>query len=96
MPTVFPAGIKVQGRIKVIYTPTMSFTAPSLAVLEGAGALDVSMMLFNWNPTATATRGAPRRRLGSTKVFETFGATTEAIGELDYVVDPQGAAGSDG
>lgn len=96
MAYVEPAGIRVQGNIKIIYTPTGSLSAPSLALLNGVTALDVSGYLFNWNPTANANRGNPRRRLGSTKQYETFGTTTEAIADLEYMVDPQADAGDEG
>lgn len=93
MAYVEPAGTPTQGRTKIVYTPTGDLAAPTLTLLNGATALDVSGYFYSWAPTASANRGNPRRRLGSTKQYETFGTTTEAIGDLEYVVDPQGDPG---
>lgn len=93
MAYVEPAGVPSQGRTKIIYTPTGSLSAPTLTLLNGVTALDVSGYMFNWAPTATANRGTARRRLGSTKQYEKFGTTTEALGDLEYIVDPQGDPG---
>lgn len=96
MTYVEPAGVKVQGNISVVFAPTGSLTAPSLAVINGASALDISGYLTAWNTTATANRGNPPRRLGSTKQYESFGTTTESIADLTYVVQPQAVAASAG
>ena len=44
----------------------------------------------------TSNRVSAPRRLASTTVTERFGTTTETLGDLIYLVDPQAAAGSDG
>lgn len=92
----FPAGVTAQGNTKVLFTPTADREAPSLATLTGTGSLDVSCFLQTWAPAAEANKGTAPRRVCSKRRFEKFGTTTESIGDLSYVVDPQGAEGSDG
>lgn len=96
MAYVEPAGVKVQGNIKIAYTAAGDLALPSLAVINGASALDLSGYLTSWSPSATATRGNPARRLGSTKQYESFGTTTEAIADLNYIVQPQADSGDPG
>ena len=96
MPTIFPAGVTAQGSIKVAFAPVMDRLAPSLAQLTAVGALDISCYLYGWAPTAEANKGAAPRRLCSKRDFEKFGTTTESIGDLQYTIDPQAAAASDG
>lgn len=93
-----PAGVNVQGKIKTVFAPTGSLTAPSLAVFNGATALDVSNILYadGYAYTKEQTKNAAPRRHGSKKVWETDGTTSESLGDLRYTVDPQGAAASDG
>lgn len=91
-----PAGVTAQGNSKILFTLTASLTAPSLAAINGAGSLDVSNMFYTWQPTAETNKVTPPRRVGSKRQYQKDGLTTEAIGDLTYVVDPQGAAASEG
>ena len=94
-----PNGVNVQGAVKVIWVETLTNPAnPSLAEINAATSLDVSQMLYEggWQPGVTANKVSAKRRLGSRKVYEKFGTTTETLADLQYVVDPQAAAGSDG
>lgn len=92
----FPPGVTAQGNIKLLFTPTASLTAPSLATITGAGSFDISCYLYNWAPTAETNKVTPPRRVCSKKQFQKSGTTTESIPDVQYVVDPQGASGSDG
>lgn len=94
-----PAGVKVQGNIKTIFTPTLDMGAPSLATLTGVDALEITNILYadSGRYTAEQTTGAAPRRVGTTKTWQQFGTTTDSFsGALHYVVDPQAAAASDG
>ena len=94
-----PAGVKVQGNIKTIFVPTLDMAAPSLAVLTGASALEITNILY-----ADAGRyavdnntGAAPRRLGTSRTWQQFGTATESFSSVwRYVIDPQSATGSDG
>lgn len=94
-----PAGVKVQGNLKTIYVPTLSLTAPSLAVLTGVSALEVTNIFYadaGRYQRETNTGAAPRRQ-GTRKQWQQGGTTNESLsGALRYVVDPQSAAASDG
>lgn len=94
-----PAGVKVQGNIKTVFVPSLSLTAPSLAAIIAADALEVTNIFYadSGRYTAESTTGAAPRRVGTTKVWQQFGSTNESFsGSLRYVVDPQAAAASDG
>lgn len=94
-----PAGVKVQGNLKTIFVPTIDMALPSLATLTGAGALEITNILYADSGRYTvdsATVTAPRR-LGTSRTWQQFGTATESFsGPFRYVVDPQGATGSDG
>jgi hypothetical protein len=99
MPTpLTPTGIKVQGRIRITFAPTGSLTAPSLAIMTGATALDVSNIFYedSWAPSKETNKGSAPRRLGTAQVWEQGGITNHSLGDLRYQIDPQGAALSDG
>jgi hypothetical protein len=94
-----PAGVKVQGNIKSIFVPTLDMAAPSLAVLTGAGALEITNILYadSGRYAVDSATGAAPRRLGTSRTWQQFGTATESFnGSLRYTIDPQGAAGSDG
>lgn len=98
MAPTYPAGVTAQGNVKVLFTPTASLTAPSIAAITGVGSIDVSCFLQQgaWAPTSEANKGTAPARLCDTRQFEKFGLTTESVSDLTYVVDPQAATGSDG
>ena len=93
-----PTGIKVQGKVKVVFAPTGSLTSPSLAIATGATALDVSNIFYadGWSYTKETSKVTAPRRLGTTRQWEQAGTTSETLGELHYQVDPQAAAATDG
>ena len=94
-----PAGVGVQGNYKVIWVETLANPdAPTAAEINGATSLDVSYYLYEngWTPGVTSNRVTAPRRLASRKSQERFGTTTETLGDLVYVVNPQAPAGSDG
>lgn len=94
-----PAGVKVQGNLKTIFTPTLVMGAPSLATLTGVDALEITNILYadSGRYQSESTTGEAPRRVGSTKVWQQFGTTNDSFsGALRYVVDPQAAAASDG
>ena len=98
MPVIFPDVPTAQGNVKVAFVTTMAIPGePTVAELGAVGVVDASFIITegNWAPSAEANRGTAPRRLGSKRQFESFGAVTEAIADLVYVVDPQAASGSD-
>jgi hypothetical protein len=95
---ITPAGVNVQGKVKTVFSPTGSLTAPSVATFTGTSALDVSNILYadGWSYTREQAKNPAPRRLGTKRVWEIDGSISESLGDLRYTVDPQGAAGSDG
>ena len=94
-----PAGVKVQGNLKTIFVPTLDMEAPSLAALTGVGALEVTNILYasSGRYQAESSTGEAPRRMGSRKQWQQFGSDSESFsGALNYTVDPQATAGSDG
>lgn len=94
-----PNGVGVQGNIKVVWVETLSSTtSPSAAQINAGTSLDVSYYLYEggWAPGVTSNRVTAPRRLASRTSTERFGTTTETLGDLVYVVDPQAASGSNG
>lgn len=92
MPVIFPDVPTAQGNVKVTFVTTMAIPGePTVAELTAVGAVDASFIITegNWAPNAEANRGTAPRRLGSKRQFESFGAVTESIPDLVYVVDPQ-------
>ena len=98
MAVVFPTGVKAQGAIKVAFVPTIAGAAPTVAEVTAVGALDLSCFLTaeGWSPSVDTAKGNPPRRLCTTKQYEQFGSTTYSLADLSYVVNPQGAAASNG
>ena len=94
-----PNGVGVQGNYKVVWVESLTSTsAPSAAEINAGTSLDVSYYLYadGWQPGVTANRVTSPRRLASRTSTERFGTTTETLGDLVYVVDPQAAAASNG
>jgi hypothetical protein len=82
--------------LKLIFCPTGSLTAPSLALFTGGTALDISCYNYNWPPTKTANKVTAPRRVCDSRVFQKLGLTQEDIGNMQYMIDPQAAAASTG
>lgn len=96
---LFPNGVNAQGAVKVIWVETLTTpTSPKLSEVSAGTSLDVSSMLYEggWGAGVDANKVSARRRLSSTKVYEKFGTTTETLTDLQYLIDPQSASGSDG
>ena len=94
MPVTIPTGVKAEGNLKVAYVPTIaSVTAPTVAEVTAAGALDISFFLTagNFQPSGEQARGDDRR-VGSKQTFETLGREKSTISDLIYIADPQAAA----
>jgi hypothetical protein len=94
-----PNGVGVQGNIKIVWVETIAdMAAPTALEINAGTSLDVSYYLYDsgWAPGVTSNRVTSPRRLASRKSRERFGTTTETLGDLVYVVDPQAAAGADG
>lgn len=94
-----PNGVNAQGAVKVVWVETLTDpTAPSLAQINAATSLDVSLMLYEggWQPGVNSNKVTAKRRLGSRKQYEKFGTTTDTLADLQYQFDPQSAPGSDG
>lgn len=95
MPVVFPDAVKAQGAIGVVAIPVAdlaSTATPSLAELDASG-VNISLYLYTGSaaPTSTTTTGEAPRRLGSKDVTQEMGTTNHAVGDLQYVYDPQAA-----
>lgn len=95
MPVDFPEALKSEGNISVTVVPAASITntaSPSLAAITSDG-VNASFYLYSGSAAATSTTntGTAPRRLGSKDVFNEFGETTHAVGDLQYVYDPQAA-----
>lgn len=95
MTVVFPDAVKAQGAISVTVVPLASLTStasPSLAEINSSG-VNISLYLYTGSaqPTSTTTTGEAPRRLGSKDVIQEAGNTNHAIGDFQYVYDPQAA-----
>lgn len=95
-----PAATKAYLRDKWVFVPTGTYNpeSPSLAILNGASALDVTKMMFasTARPTQTTNLARTPKRLGDAETYEFIGETNPTIGEMRYSFNPQGAAASDG
>lgn len=95
-----PTATKMYLKDKWIFVPTGAYspTAPSLAILGGATALDVTKMFFasSARPTQSTNLARSPKRLGDAETYEFVGETQPTIGEVRYSFNPQGAALSDG
>lgn len=95
-----PAGTKAYLRKKIILVKDAAYDpdAPSLAILTGASAIDVTNMFYESSarPTSTTNMARAPKRVGDGASYEFVGETQETIGEVRYSFDPQAAALSDG
>jgi hypothetical protein len=100
MPTVYPEGTPTLGNTSVVGILTVANqAAPKLATeINAVTSVDVSCYLYpaGWSPTATPAKGTKPARLCSKKTQEQFNRTAYAIGDLQYVHDPQAADSADG
>ena len=95
-----PAATKAYLREKIILVtdPAYDPDAPSLAILNGASALDVTNMFFGSSarPDQSTNMARAPKRVGDGVTYEFVGETQSTIGEIRYSFDPQSAALSDG
>jgi hypothetical protein len=91
-----PAGTKAYLRRKIVLVKDAAYNpaSPSLAILNGASALDVTKMFYESSarPTATTNMARSPKRVGDGTSYEFVGETTETMGEVRYSFDPQAAA----
>jgi hypothetical protein len=96
---VRPAGTKAYLRRKIVIVTDAAYDPdnPSLAILTGATALDVTKMFYlsSAKPSATTNLARAPKRVGDGASFQFGGESLETIGEIRYAVDPQAAALSD-
>lgn len=95
-----PTGTKAYLRDKWVFVPSGTYdgTAPSLAVINAASALDVTKMFFASSalPAQSTNLAKAPKRLGDAELYEFVGETTLTLGEVRYSFDPQAAAASNG
>lgn len=101
MTLIMPEGVPTLGNTAVKWVASIADAeSPALTEVNATapGSLDISLYLLaeNWEPGQDTGRGTPPRRLGQRKQYERFNTTTQNLADLRYVVNPQGAAGSDG
>ncbi len=92
---VRPTATKAYLRNKWVFVPALtSQTAPSLAELNAASALDVTKMFFASSATPSQSTNLARspKRLGDAETYEFVGETNPTFGEVRYSFNPQGAA----
>lgn len=97
---VRPAGSKAYLRKKIILVkdPAYDPDNPSLAILTGSQALDVTNMFYESSakPAQSTNLARAPKRVGDGESYEFVGESQSTIGEIRYAVDPQGEALSDG
>lgn len=95
-----PAATKAYLRKKIILVKDAAYNpdTPSLAILNGASALDVTNMFFasSAKPSQSTNMAKAPKRIGDGVMYEFVGETQRAIGEVRYSFDPQSAALSTG
>lgn len=95
-----PAGTKAYLRRKIVIVTDAAYDPanPSLAILTGATALDVTKMFYlsSAKPSSTTNLARAPKRVGDGASYEFVGESQETLGEMRYAVDPQGAPLSDG
>jgi hypothetical protein len=95
-----PAGTKAYRQTRIILVKDAAYDpdAPSLAILTGASALDVTNMFYESSakPSSTTNLVDAPKRVGDGTTYQRVGSTQTALGEVRYSFDPQAAALSDG
>lgn len=87
-----PPGVDAAGRRNAIFTPTASLSA---AILTGATSVELICYLTKgtFGVSAEQERGTDDREC-AVETFEVLGNTTWSLNDLEYVWEPQAAAGS--
>lgn len=95
-----PPGTKAYLRKKVVWVPKGTYNpeAPSLAILTGATALDVTKMFYSSSasPSQSTNMARAPKRIGDGESYEFVGESQATLGEMRYSTNPQGVALSDG
>jgi len=95
-----PDGTKLYLRDKWIFVPTGAYDPeePSLAILEGATALDVTKIFYQSSarPSQSTNLVKAPKRVGDGEAYEHVGETAVSFGELRYQFNPQAPAASEG
>jgi hypothetical protein len=85
-------GVSAQGNETVIFVPTLAIpTAPTVAELTGASALNLGYALRGFSPNSEQGTSEDIR-LASTQTFENPGRVRKTLDDITYVYDPQAAA----
>lgn len=96
---VRPASTKAYLRKKIVWVPTGSYNpdTPSLAILTGATALDVTKMFFtsSADPSLSTNLASAPKRVGDGETYQFVGESQLALGEMRYSFNQQGAALAD-
>lgn len=95
-----PAGTKAYRQTRIILVKDAAYNpaSPSLAILTGASALDVTNMFYESSATPSTSTNlvtAPRR-VGDGTSYQRVGEAQAQLGEVRYSFDPQAAALSNG
>ena len=95
-----PNPIKTLARENWVFVPTIADTsAPTVAEITGASALDITRILFADgapSPQQNTNVVEQNKRFGDSVVRQQVGTTTYSGGEMRYQFDPQAAAASNG
>lgn len=95
-----PAGTKAYRQTRIILVKDAAYNpaSPSLAILNGASAMDVTNMFYESSakPSTTTNLVSAPRRVGDGTTYQRVGASQAQIGEVRYSFDPQAAALSNG
>lgn len=95
-----PAGTKAYRQTRIILVKDEAYDpeAPSLALLTGASALDVTNMFYasSASPSTTTNLVDAPRRVGDGTTYQRVGSSQSALGEVRYSFDPQAPALSEG
>lgn len=94
-----PVGTPIYLRSKWIWVPKGTYNpeSPSLAILTGASALDVTKMFYESSaaPSQTTNLAQAPKRIGDGERYQFIGETQASLGEMRYSYNQQAATGSD-
>jgi len=95
-----PAGTKAYRQTRIILVKDAAYNplTPSLAILTGSSALDVTNMFYESSatPSTTTNLATSPRRVGDGVTYQRVGESQAQLGEVRYSFDPQAAALSNG
>lgn len=95
-----PDSTKAYLRKKVVWVPKGTYDpeSPSLAILSGASALDVTKMFYasSAQPSQSTNMARAPKRIGDGESYEFVGESQATLGDMRYSFNPQATALSDG